>query len=63
MKSTCVSTFLEENPGKIQAIEAAYRLGQKASDDGLAGSLNYGSSTVKHERATPEEIEKRLIGN
>lgn len=63
MKNSCISTSTEDNPEKRQLISLAYQKAQKANDDGLRASLNYGSSTEKQERATPEEIEKRLIGS
>lgn len=62
MKNNCTSSLIEDNPDKMVLISTAYKKAQKAHDDGLGASLNYGSSTVKQERATPDEIEKRLIG-
>lgn len=61
MKNKCVPSLIKDNPAKIELISTAYRRAQKAHEDGLGASLNYGSSTVKQERATPEEIEKRMF--
>lgn len=56
------STLISEDPFKSCAIQISRQVAEKTFFDGAKAKVNYESPTKQQNRATPKQIEDRLIG-